>query len=703
MLHHDPSIDDPKLRYVMEHIDLGVWDYDTVSNTFTVSDAWRQMRGVDRAEQINVPNDEWLNSVHPDDREKLKAVFRGQVEGNSKSIVIQYRHRHKEGHWVWILCRASVMATDDEGRPLKIVGTDTDVTHVKARENDLRELTGKLQLAIAASGMGIWEFDPCTSQVHWDDKLLEIYGITDGQNVRSEDLWETYIHPDDLAKTVAHTEACRKSESDINCDFRIVRPDGSIRHVRSLARSVARPNAESKLIGVNIDVSEDYFRTQELELARRQLEHDSRHDALTGLGNRRKLNEMTLDLFNRLGRTDAYVVMHIDLDHFKRVNDTLGHAAGDHVLAVVARKLMDLCEDTADVFRVGGDEFTVVFETRPSDQELERICEAMIRSLSEPARFEGNDCTIGASIGYAVGQGPPVNTSEIFVNADTALYAAKYAGRSCFRAYSREMEAAFCQFENARQDLIDAMANGQIICYFQPQYDAHTLEVVGAEALVRWRCPDKGLLTPDKFLPQAIEADLLPDIDEHVLRYVTQTQDEWAAQGLLYPRISVNISKARLDADSLVEQTRDVLQNHHLITFELLETAFLDRIDTQLAFKLDALRDMGIRIELDDFGSGHSSIAAMQVVKPDGVKIDRSLVEPLTTKPSQLLTLRSLAKIARLEGAAITVEGLETGIQLAAIRDLDCDALQGYTLQRPMPAIEFAALLAKNGMCQQQA
>lgn len=686
---------DTKLNYIMEHIDLGVWDYDIQSNSFSVSDAWRQMRGLPKGHPINEPSEKWLQNVHPDDRENLWDLFKGQSEGCAKSIVIQYRHRHTQGHWVWILCRASVMEVDASGRPTKIVGTDTDITHVKAQEEDLSKLTGKLQLAIEASGMGIWEFDPSTSCVHWDDRMLEIYGIKDGKNERSGNLWETHIHPDDLAETVAYADDCNEKNADFVRDYRIVHPDGKIRHVRSLARNVSISNTQSKLIGVNIDVTNDYLRAEELEIARRQSEYDSRHDALTGLGNRRKSDEETLALFNRISDDHRYVVMQIDLDHFKVVNDTLGHSAGDYVLTVVAKKLTRVFNEQAQVFRVGGDEFAILFENAPKDAELKRFCQTLIKSLSEPMSFEGQDCSIGVSIGYAIGTGPPDNPSEIFINADTALYSAKHAGRSNFKAYSRQLDSEVSQVANVRQSLLDAMKNGEIMCYFQPLYDAKSLEICGAEALVRWQCPNRGLLTPDKFLPQATEAGLLPDIDEHVFLHVAAQQSDWAALGIPFPRISINTSRERLESKGLIQQVKDVIDDHHLISFELLETAFLDTIDTSLAFKLDALRELGLRIELDDFGSGHSSIAALQAVKPDGVKIDRTLIAPLETKPSQLLTLKSLVKIARLEAADITIEGLETGIQLAAIRDLDCDALQGYTLQRPMPALEFAAALKR--------
>jgi len=556
-------------RYVMDHIDLGVWDYDTRNDTFTVSDAWRQMRGQTELHPFPVAYKAWLQDVHPDDRDRLDAIFKGNFTGDSKSIVVQYRCRHENGHWIWILSRASIMGVDENGTPAKIVGTDTDISTVKSQEKDLYELTGKLQLAIEASGMGIWEFDPSTSQVHWDDRMLEIYGIEDGQNIRCEAIWGTYIHPDDYAGALAYAEDCKRKKTDFKRDYRIVQPNGKIRHIRSLARNVTASNAQSKLIGVNIDVTNDYLRAEELELARKQLEHDSRHDALTGLGNRRKADETTLALFSRISDEHAYAAMHIDLDLFKRVNDELGHSAGDYVLTTVAQKLRVIIGDLGQVFRVGGDEFSILFEAAPSADELDHICRDIIDHVSAPLKYQDQDCSVGASIGYAFGKGPPDNPSEIFINADTALYSAKHAGRSCFKAYSTKLKAEVNLVANARQNLVNALQNNEIICHYQPQY-------------------------------------------EQVFKCVAASQSQWAALGIRYPRVSVNISKSRLDEDNLIDKISTTLESHHLFSFELLETAFLDNIDTALAFKLDALQDLGIHIELDDFGSGHSSIVALQ-------------------------------------------------------------------------------------------
>jgi diguanylate cyclase (GGDEF)-like protein/PAS domain S-box-containing protein len=682
---------DPRLRYVMEHLDLGVWDYDVQTSVFTVSKAWREIRGWSADAAVDVSNDAWLENIHPDDRKPLSAMFAGQTEGMAQSISIQYRHRHSDGHWIWILCRASVMEADAQGRPVKIVGTDTDLTHVKAHENDLRELTNTLQLAIAASGMGIWEFDPATSQVHWDDRMLEIYGIADGKNLRHENLWETYIHPDDLSGTVAYSEECKRQKTDFNRDYRIVRPNGEVRHIRSLARNVAAPNTHGKLIGVNIDVSDDYFRTQELELARNQLEHDSRHDALTGLGNRRKSNEETQALFRVIGPDDCYAVLQLDLDHFKRVNDMLGHAAGDYVLRRVAKILKTVIGDLGTAFRTGGDEFTILLKSAPPEKVLKKVCEEIIKGIGTPATFEGEDCTVGVSIGYATGKGVPKKPSQTFIKADNALYAAKHAGRSTYLRYSAARDMQRGPYRTSRQDIIEAMRKRELICHFQPQFDADTLEIVGAEALVRWQCPKRGLLLPEQFLSQAVQSEVVAEIDGYVLHYVLEQQDRWSAEGVNYPRISVNVSKARLQANDLAAQIKTIIMPHHKINFELLETAFLDHIDTRLAFTFDALRDLGIRFQLDDFGTGHSSVAALKAVKPEGVKIDRSLFPTPETNPGQL---RSLSRIARLEGAEVVIVGLETGIQLAACRDIDCDALQGWALQRPIATAEFGALLA---------
>lgn len=434
--------EDLKLKFLMDHLEQGIWDYDTRSRVFVVSEAWLRMRGLTRGDEINDLGLDWLDDIHPDDRAALKNVFEGQTLGASPNVNIQYRRKHAKGHWFWVLCCSKVMAVDKNGIPTRIVGSDTDITELRQSETDMAQLAEKLRLAIDASEIGIWEFDPNTGTVFWDDTMLEMYGLTDGDNERSGELWETYLHPDDLADTLAYSDHCQKNGLDFRRDYRVIHSNGDVRHIRSRASQVEVPGRLPKLIGANIDVTEDYVRTKELVHAKAQLLHDSRHDALTGLANRRLLDETANAYFENVGPDQSYGALQLDLDHFKKVNDTLGHAAGDAVLISVAQTLRSIIAQDGLVCRMGGDEFSVFFETAPNRAALEHICSAIIDAVREPIRFDQTTCKIGVSIGGAVGRGTPAKNGSIFSRADAALYAAKSAGRNCYRVSSSKDAAA---------------------------------------------------------------------------------------------------------------------------------------------------------------------------------------------------------------------------------------------------------------------
>lgn len=424
-----------RLQYLMDNLDQGIWDYDIPSETFVVSKAWRDMRGLGPDADVNRVDGTWIEEIHPEDQDGLARVFGGQTRGEDTSINIQYRRRGADGEWVWILCCAKTVEYDAEGRPARIVGTDTDVTRIRQNEEVLQHLEGKLRLAIDASGIGVWEFDANTGALHWNDKMLEMYGISGQSNDRSGDSWETYLHPDDLVATLEYSDHCQRSGEAFERDYRIIRPNGDVRYIRSRAGQIAAPGFKPKLIGVNIDVTEDYRRARELEEAKIRLEYDSRHDALTGLANRRLLDETTAEFFRRIQKDHRYAVLHLDLDYFKEINDTLGHAAGDATLVHVASVLREIIGDQGLVCRIGGDEFAILFEDAPDPETLKTLCDDVIAALNIPYVHNGQLCKFGVSIGCAYGHGPTEDRSEVFLQADTALYAAKGAGRSCYRFY----------------------------------------------------------------------------------------------------------------------------------------------------------------------------------------------------------------------------------------------------------------------------
>lgn len=686
--------DELRLRFFLERHDHGVWDYDIANDVFLASDTWRKMHGIGPDDPLHNPDVDWMEEVHEDDREELAAMLNGQLSGKSDHINIAYRRRHQDGHWFWILCRASIMDSDADGKPLRLVGTDTDITDIKAKDAEMFQLATKLQLAVEASGMGIWEFDPDNGVIHWDDRMLEIYGMQDGENDRSSFDWEDHLHPDDLEDTLAYSDECQRLGQDFNRDYRVVRQDGEVRHIRSMARSVRTLGDGYKLIGINLDITEHHRRTEELEEARQKLEYESLHDALTGLANRRLLDQTVAELFENVDAFDTYAVLHLDLDNFKTINDTLGHAAGDAVLCHVAGLLRQILPSDVLICRSGGDEFVILITSEFRTEALHKLARSIVKACEVPFLFEGHACAFGVSIGLAIGQGVPDKAADIFIQADKALYAAKHAGRSRYEVYSEGLNAPQIQRQQDRQDLLDAIANRELTCFFQPQYAPRSLMMTGAEVLVRWQCPRRGILTPDKFMPLAEETGLMPQIDAATMQKVLALQDKWAAEGLQVPKVSLNLSQQRLSQSTLAHEVRSLLRPHHHVTFELLETAFLDEANGVMFANIAALKSMNVQIELDDFGAGHSSVVAMQLIQPARVKIDQRLVFPVAEQPQQVLTLQALARIAALEGIGVVIEGVESKAHLAAIQNISCDALQGYILARPMSPTAFEQLLS---------
>ncbi|WP_368187609.1 EAL domain-containing protein [Aestuariibius sp. HNIBRBA575] len=685
--------DDQNMRFFLERCDQGVWDFDAITGKLHVSDIWRRMRGLGPDDPIEEEGRDWLEDVHDDDRTALSEEIDKQIRGEVQTLNIQYRQRHKAGHWVWILCRGSVTETDNNGLPTRLVGTDTDISEIKSIEENLSRLAGKFQLAIEASGMGIWEYNATENKVHWDQTMMDLYGVTDGQSLRNGDLWETYLHPDDYQVTVDYSDECLREQKDFKRDFRIVRQDGEVRFIRSMSRLHHPDVGESRLIGINMDVTDDYRRSEELEAARKKLEHDSKHDALTGLANRRFLDELADAYFSSKPDDARYAVLLLDLDHFKEINDSLGHGAGDAVLVSVARDLRQIIGDRGLVCRVGGDEFSVFVENAFDLQELIGFAEEMLRTFRKPINFEGHACSIGLSVGIAISDRTHDPGSRIFAQADMALYEAKNAGRSCYQVYDTTMQSNAATRHLEHQRLLDAISAKEIICYYQPKFHAHDLTFAGAEALARWDCPDAGILTPDRFIPLSNEVGITARIDECILDRVLADKRGWSKAGIDPLEISLNVSQERLSETFLSQQLLDNVGRDSGLTFELLESAFLDHTDEVATQNLAIIRDLNIGIELDDFGSGHASILAMQRVKPTRIKIDRNLVIPVLDDDIQMKILRHLIRIAKLSGIQVVAEGLETPEHIKAMQTLGCDYLQGYALARPMSAEKFKDFL----------
>ncbi|MDX8350596.1 EAL domain-containing protein [Cognatiyoonia sp. IB215446] len=449
--------------------------------------------------------------------------------------------------------------------------------------------------------------------------------------------------------------------------------------------------AMQRLVETNTQLAE---RNRELDETRNALERAAYVDALTGLRNRRSFER---DLKLVLDNAYASVgLLHVDLDRFKWVNDTLGHPAGDTVLSEAARRISIVVSDKGAVYRVGGDEFLIIMQDGVTSDLAQWVGDAIVEAMAAPICHGNQRATVGASVGFAIAKNGCVSPSRLLANADVALYAAKRGGRNMVCETTSEMEAQIRADRRLAADIPAAIERQEFVAYFQPQVNVGTGAVVGAEALVRWQHPELGLLLPGTFLDSAAELGLLAEIDRHMLRQALDTAARLKQQGLILPSVSVNISAARLVDPELPKEIDEIWVDRSCrLAVELLETIYFDesRETPQFEENLTQLREMGVRIETDDFGSGRASITGLLKIWPDRLKVDRSLIQAAVTEPVKRSIVSAILDMTRGLGIEAMAEGVETQNDIDVIRALGCNIFQGYALSRPLNEADLATFL----------
>ena len=427
-----------------------------------------------------------------------------------------------------------------------------------------------------------------------------------------------------------------------------------------------------------------------------ELDRLARQDALTGLANRQALRRALDDaLVGAVRRKHRCSVFLLDLDRFKAVNDTLGHPAGDTLLRLVALRLTEQVGDKGQVGRLGGDEFQIVLPSLSSQAELSELAQAIIDSVSRPYTINGTAVSIGTSVGIVTSDYDDRTSDDLMRDADLALYAAKAAGKGCYRFFAPEMHEAARQRQLMESDLRVALEKGQLRLVYQPCVDASSEEVTGFEALIRWDHPERGPVSPAEFIPLAEEIGLINEIGEWVLRTACAEAAKWPQ----HITVAVNLSPVQFKSPALPTMVRMVLNDTDLpakrLELEITEGVFLSN-DDHVHEMIASLKAIGLKLALDDFGTGYSSLSYLQRVPFDKIKIDRSFVSGASDPESRNAALiRAMVGLASDLKMQTTAEGVETHEELALIRSLGCSLVQGYLFGKPMPAEEAAALAAK--------
>lgn len=420
--------------------------------------------------------------------------------------------------------------------------------------------------------------------------------------------------------------------------------------------------------------------------ANEEIRHKSLHDSLTDLPNRRLLDT---ELARRLA-IGPVTVIRIDLDRFKQVNDVLGHKAGDFVLCQVARILLSEMRHGDLASRFGGDEFVVLCREGTSESEARRLAECMLARILEPLMFEGKPCRFGASFGIAsCGQGE-CDGGELLSFADAALYAAKNNGRRTVETFSPALHEKYIEERLLGDEFATALEQGEIVPYFQTQYDAITREISGAEVLARWVHPRRGVLSPPAFLDVVRKLGMERQLDATIFDASVAILKEFAKRGVAMPKISFNVSAGRLIDPDFVDTARKSLSRIDTrFAFEILESISLEDMDDVFFFTIEQLKELGFEIEIDDFGSGHASIASVTDIAPHALKIDRRLVAPMLHSDRNTQMIASIVQLSNALDIRVTAEGVETDEQAEALARMGCDTLQGFLFSRPEPAQEM--------------
>lgn len=493
-------------------------------------------------------------------------------------------------------------------------------------------------------------------------------------------------------------EAVRQLGRQVSAVHKCGGTNGDQRYVEIIASPLwSKDGALEAVVEIMRDITGQRLVEDKLRENKAHLEHVTRHDALTGLPNRLLLSEQMEHLLKSAsGKGQQVAVLFIDLDHFKTINDAMGHTVGDLVLQEVAERLTGSIRKSDLAARQGGDEFIVVLPNCNREKGAVRVAQKIMEVLEPPVQRSGREFYITASIGVAIYPDDGEDPKALMSNADIALYRAKEQGRNNYQFYNPEMNARALERMELKGLLHKALERGEFLLHYQPQVDASTGRIAGMEALLRWQLPDRGLVSPAEFIPIAEQTGLIVPIGEWVLRTACAQSMAWQRSGLRAVSLAVNLSALQLKDEQMVGKVDGILKETGMdpggLELEITESTIMHDIDRAVSV-FGSLSSLGVKITVDDFGTGYSSLYYLKKFPLYALKIDRSFVSEITEKQDDAAIATAIVAMAHSLKLKVVAEGVETKEQLEMLRFLGCDLLQGFLFSKPLPAEQAGALL----------
>lgn len=670
----------------------GVWDYDFQTNKNTISNGLKGMLGFYMSSHgvDDQPND-WLDRLHPDCLSETEKAFQAVVDNKTDNYAVEQQVRCEDGSYKWMLTRGRVLSRTDDGKPIRMVGIGSDLTERKQAEQQLRIAATAFE---SQEGMIVTDANYAILRVN--QAFTNITGYTNKDVIGLTPLMLSSERQDDDFYT-AKWEAINRTgvwEGEIwsrrKCGE--VYPEYlTITAVKDSNGNVT--NYVSTLMDITLR-----------KAAEERIQYLAFYDPLTHLPNRRLLKDrlnQAMVLSERSGTDGA--LLFIDLDHFKSLNDTLGHAVGDLLLQQVAERLTNCVREGDTVARLGGDEFVILLEglsEHPIEAaaQTESIGKKVITSLNQPYQLGTHEHQSTPSIGVALFSDHDQSREDLLKHADIAMYQAKKAGRNRLSFFDGHMQDAINTRVDMERELRNALNKQQFQLHYQVQVDSAG-KALGAEALIRWHHPERGIISPFHFIPLAEETGLILPIGQWVLETACAQIKQWQQEDLTHNLVlAVNVSAKQFLQIDFVETVQSTIQHHGIdptrLKLELTESILLDNIE-YIITTMNALKAIGILFSLDDFGTGYSSLQYLKTLPLNQLKIDQSFVRDIATDSQDKAIVRTIIAMAQSLDLSVIAEGVETAEQRQLLFDKGCKHYQGYLFSKPVPIDEFEVLLRK--------
>jgi len=584
-------------------------------------------------------------------------------------------------------------------KPEHFVAIFDVITEHKQVERDLLLANERLSLAQRTAAAGVWDWDIGKGTLIWSDEFFRLLGLDPTTAVASFDTWRRTVHPDDLQRAEEVIMASIRNHAPLFNEYRIVLPTGAVRWINAVGDTTygADGNAQ-RMIGICIDATE---RKQ----AEAQIQFLAHHDHLTRLPNRFVAMErlkMTMAYADRAKENVA--LLFLDLDHFKAINDSLGHNMGDLLLVEVARRLQTCLRESDTVSRQGGDEFLVILTNIHDLTAVTDSAARIVNALAAPYEIDGHALAVTVSVGIAIYPNDAKDTQTLMQRADTAMYHAKATGGNEFTFFSEQMNVAVAETQAIRSELRQALAGGEFALHYQPQIDLASGRILGAEALLRWHSPRRGLMLPDEFISIAEDCGLIVPIGDWVLQEACRQAVHWQQAGLPELTVAVNLSAMQFRRGNLQQSVVQALSAAGLAP-DLLELELTESIlITEAEFARETLRNLrslGIRFAIDDFGTGYSSLAYLKRFPIDKLKIAQTFVQGMDSNPEDAAIVHAVIQMARALKLKTIAEGAETAKTIEHLRLHHCDEVQGDYYSQPLTEEEFAQYLSAAALPQE--